>query len=99
MEGQLTEQEKANRSNVLIELEREQSKEFRKKRIGTKITVLLEEQKMIDGKTYMIGHTPEYIQAAFETEEDLSNQVIEGTATEFLTDEILLLSERSQIIR
>ena len=92
MEGQLTEAQKAARSDVLLELAKERGKCFRERFIGHRIEVLLEEQKIIDGKKYMVGHTKEYVQAAMETQEDLSNTIVTGTATGFLTEDILLLN-------
>ena len=92
MDGQLTEAQKAARSEVLMELARERGKCFRERFIGQQIEVLLEEQKMIDGKKCMVGHTKEYVQVAMETEKDLSNTIVTGEAVGFLTQDILLLN-------
>ena len=92
MDGQLTEAQKAARSDVLLELAGERGKAFRERFIGQQIEVLLEEQKSIGGRKYMVGHTKEYVQAALETEEDLSNTVVTGEAAAFLTEDILLLN-------
>ena len=37
------------------------------------------------------GHTKEYVQAAIETDADLSNRIVSGKASSFLTTDILLL--------
>jgi len=92
MAGQLTEAQKAERSEVLSEIAQERGKAFRERFIGRQIEVLLEEQKIIDGKKYMVGHTKEYVQAALETDEDLSNTIVTGTALCFLTRDILMLN-------
>ena len=92
MEGQLTDAKKAERSDVLIALAEKNGHAFRERFIGHTIEVLLEEQKMINGRSYMIGHTKEYVQAAVETDRDLSNRVISGKAVSFLTEDILLLN-------
>jgi len=92
MAGQLTEAQKAERSEVLSEIAQECGKAFRERFIGRQIEVLLEEQKIIDGKKYMVGHTKEYVQAALETDEDLSNTIVTGTALCFLTRDILMLN-------
>ncbi len=92
MDGQLTEAQKAARSEVLMELAKERGKCFRERFIGQQIEVLLEEQKMIDGKKCMVGHTKEYVQVAMETEKDLSNTIVTGEAVGFLTQDILLLN-------
>ena len=91
MEGQLTDAKKAERSDVLIEIAETNGRKFRESFIGQEIEVLLEEPKMIDGKRYMVGHTKEYVQAAIETDADLSNEMVRGTAVSFLTTDILLL--------
>ena len=92
MDGQLTEAQKAARSDVLLALAEESGKRFRERFIGQQIEVLLEEQKIIGDKKYMVGHTKEYVQVALETEEDLSNRIVTGEATGFLTKDILLLN-------
>jgi len=92
MEGQLTDAKKAERSDVLIALAEKNGHAFRERFIGHTIEVLLEEQKIINGRSYMIGHTKEYVQAAVETDRDLSNRVISGKAVSFLTEDILLLN-------
>ncbi len=91
MEGQLTDAKKAERSDVLIEIAETNGRKFRESFTGQEIEVLLEEPKMIDGKRYMVGHTKEYVQAAIETDADLSNEMVRGTAVSFLTTDILLL--------
>ena len=49
----------------------------------------MEESKNIDGKTYMIGHTREYVKVAVETDSDFSNQIMEVMTEKFLSDDIL----------
>ena len=92
MTGQLTDAIKAQRSDVLLALAKKNGRAFREQFVGQKLEVLLEEQKKIDGKLYMTGHTKEYVQVALETKEDLSNQIIKGSAIGFLTEDILLLN-------
>ncbi len=92
MDGQLTEAQKAARSEVLLTLAEERGKCFRERFIGQHLEVLLEEQKDIGGRKYMVGHTKEYVQVALETDEDLSNTIVRGTAAGFLTQDILLLN-------
>ena len=75
-----------------LELAKESGKRFRERFIGQQIEVLLEEQKNIGGAKYMIGHTKEYVQVALKTDEDLSNTIVSGTASGFLTQDILLLN-------
>lgn len=92
MEGQLTEAEKAARSDVLMELEREMSRAYRKNFVGEMQEVLFEESMEREGKTYWIGHTPNYIRAAKEVEqgENLRNRIIKCRLGAFLEENIML---------
>lgn len=90
MPGQVSDGKKAERSNILLDLESRQSKEFRAFYIGKEVEVLFEECKQIGGKNYQIGHTKDYVKVAVETDEDWSNRLKTVPITEFLTDEILI---------
>ena len=59
--------------------------------MGKEIEALMEEEKVIHGKRYMVGYTKAYVKVAFATEEDLSNCFIRGCAKELLNQEYLLL--------
>lgn len=89
MTGQVPDTMKTVRSNQLLALEKEQSKEFRSFYLGREAEVLFEESKQIQGKKYQLGHTVDYVKVALETEEDLVNQIRNVKATGFLTDDIL----------
>lgn len=88
MEHQVPEQVKAVRSDALLKLEQELSLEYRKSFIGNRTEVLLEEPVEIDGTTYMMGHTREYIKAAVPFQEGLKNVTVAGTFERMLTEEI-----------
>lgn len=81
---------KTIRSNLLLELEKKQSKEFRAYFVGKEVEVLFEETKEIGGKAYQIGHTKDYVKVALLTEEELANQIRTVKISGFLTDEILV---------
>ncbi len=89
MPGQVPDVKKTERSNILLELEGRQSKEFRAHYIGKTAEVLFEESKQIGDKTYQIGHTEDYVKVAVETAEDWSNQLRTAAVSGFLTDDIL----------
>lgn len=89
MPGQVPDPVKTARSNELLILEKEQSKEFRGYYLGKEVAVLFEESKLIQGKMYQLGHTVDYVKVALETEEDLVNQIRKVKVTGFLTDDIL----------
>ena len=93
MDGQLTEAEKSRRSAVLAESEKQMSHAYRTSLIGSDAEVLFEEKKEIGGKVYWIGHTPQYVKAAIEADSsrDLGNQIVRGTITGFLEEDIMVL--------
>jgi threonylcarbamoyladenosine tRNA methylthiotransferase MtaB len=70
MEGQIPDPIKARRSDVLLELEREQSIAFRKQKLGQVVAVLMEEEKEIGGKNYLLGHTVDYVRVALALNRD-----------------------------
>ncbi len=88
--GQVPDDVKTIRSNLLLELEKKQSKEFRAYFVGKEVEVLFEETKEIGGKAYQIGHTKDYVKVALLTEEELANQIRTVKISGFLTDEILV---------
>ncbi len=93
MDGQLTEAQKAERSNILLELERTMSRSYRERFLGSEVEVLLEEKKEIDGRNYWIGHTPQYVRIALEAADNIDrhNTLIRGRAADFLQEDILLI--------
>ncbi|MEQ3153996.1 tRNA (N(6)-L-threonylcarbamoyladenosine(37)-C(2))-methylthiotransferase MtaB [Agathobacter rectalis] len=90
MPDQIDEQIKAARSEKLIALGHDMSKEFRKFYIGKNEEVLFEEKAVIGDKEYFVGYTKEYVKVAKETDENLENQIVSGSISGMLTDEILL---------
>lgn len=83
---QVPEAVKKRRSEVLLELAKKQSKEFRKSYIGRNVEVLFEESREIDGISCQVGYTAEYIRAAKRTEENLSGKICAGKLTGFAKD-------------
>ncbi|MBP5222798.1 MAG: MiaB/RimO family radical SAM methylthiotransferase [Lachnospiraceae bacterium] len=104
MKDQVPEPVKAGRSDELIALERQQSAEFRRKYLGQSAQVLMEEEKVIGGKKYLIGHTTDYVRAALPVQSDNSsgpeggrmhapNDLVTLKLQDFLTEDILLGEE------
>ncbi|MBO4775874.1 MAG: tRNA (N(6)-L-threonylcarbamoyladenosine(37)-C(2))-methylthiotransferase MtaB, partial [Lachnospiraceae bacterium] len=95
MEGQLTANEKKVRVTKLLDLDAKLSAEFRKSKLGEETDVILEETKTINGKEYIVGHTPEYIMTALEIENgtlDLIGQKISVRLENMLNDEVVFAS-------
>ena len=94
MEDQVSEQVKARRSDVLLELEKTMSREYRERFAGSRVSVLFEEAAEIGGKWYMMGHTPQYVRAALPLEdgmnrEEFGGRIMELFASGLLNDEML----------
>lgn len=89
MPGQVQDPVKTSRSNVLLELEGKQSKEFRSFYLGKEVEVLFEESKEINGRTYQIGHTKDYVKVAVSSDEDLVNELRNVKIERFLLDDVL----------
>ena len=91
MPEQVPDTVKAQRSEILLSLEKKQSHEYREKWLGKPLQILFEESIEIDGKQYMIGHTPEYLRVAYQTQEELSNLIMEKNCCGFLQEDTLLV--------
>ena len=91
MPGQLTENQKGQRSDVLLKLDQEMSLEYRKSFLGEEKEVLMEEKIVIDGTEYLVGHTREYVKAAIPWEEGKKGAMITGIMASMLNDEVFLL--------
>lgn len=91
MKNQIPDPVKTLRSNVLLEMEERQSKEYRNYYLGKEEEVLFEEEKEMNGKQYWIGHTKQYVKVAAVCKENLSNQIKKGKICEFLQDDIMLI--------
>ena len=97
MPDQLTDRQKSERSDVLLEMTAEQSQKYRESFIGEKVKVLWEDVQKIEGKLYITGHTERYVRLAMEIadkdkEKELSGTFAEGICKGFLTDDIMLMS-------
>lgn len=90
MPGQLPEGVKKERSRVLIEIGTKHQREFMEKFLGQKRKVLFEEQQEIQGITYWVGHTMEYLKVGVLSQEELGNQILEVKLTEILPEGIIV---------
>ena len=57
MDGQLTEAEKARRSEKMIEMHHRHASDYEKSMIGKELEVLIEEEYTNDGRTWYLGHS------------------------------------------
>lgn len=80
MPDQVPESVKTERSERLLALAETMSEEFRRHYLGKEVEVLMEEPFWTDGRRYFAGYTKEYVKIALETDKDLSNSFVTGTA-------------------
>ena len=90
MDNQVDPQVKNIRSEDLLSLDAIMHKEFLDGQIGKCKEVLFEEEMSINNKRYFVGHTREYVKVAVETDDNLSNEIINVKITDYVTDEIML---------
>lgn len=88
MKNQVPSKIKTERSHKLIALTGQLSEEFRAWYQGKMVELLLEEPIQMEGKSWMVGHTREYVKCAVEEGE--SNTLIQAKVGDFLNSEILL---------
>ena len=78
MTPQITEKVKAERSSKLIALSHEMTENYLNRRIGKKVSVLLEEMTEADGKKAWTGYTKEYSRVLIFTDRNLKNAIVNG---------------------
>lgn len=75
MPDQVPDQVKGRRSDVLLELEASMSREYREHFIGSSVWVLFEDMAEVEGRKYIIGHTPQYVKAALAVKDGEENRL------------------------
>ena len=78
MTPQITEKVKAERSSKLIALSHEMTENYLNRRIGKKVSVLLEEMTEADGEKAWTGYTKEYSRVLIFTDRNLKNAIVNG---------------------
>ena len=95
MPGQLTEKEKAARSNRLAAVSAGNKKAFMDYYLDREVTALLEDTFTIEGREYITGLTPEYVRVAAPAGENYkSNDIVRGRVTDYLNADCLLFSPK-----
>ena len=90
MDGQLTEAEKARRSEKMIEMHHRHASDYEKSMIGKELEFLIEEEYTNDGRTWYLGHSREYIKTAVPKSENYGvNDIIRVKAERFLEEHIM----------
>ena len=96
MKEQLTDRQKSVRSDVLLNLTKEQSKNYREGFLGKELSVLWEDTEEINKITYVIGHTDKYVRVAVPESQANAYGAISGEISKvipriFLNTDTLLI--------
>lgn len=90
MPCQLTDAVKTQRSAVLQQMEKTQSKAFRGRYIGQEVEVLFEESREMAGVLCQVGYTGDYVRVALPGTKSLQGRLKRVRVRGFLSDEVLL---------
>lgn len=91
MEGQIPEQQKKLRSEQMLKLHHSRAAEYENAMLGKNLQVLLEEECLIDGESYYVGHSREYVKTAVKKQDGIGvNDIVSITAEKILADHMLL---------
>ena len=90
MDGQLTESQKAIRSDEMLELNEKHSREYEEAMLGRELEILLEEEIEMNGEQWYLGHSKEYIKAVLKKQPQYGiNDIVRVTADGFLENHIV----------
>lgn len=93
MPNQLTEKVKSLRSDILLDMDRELSTEYREKYFGKEVTILTEEVVELDGEKYIVGFTDTYVKVAIKLEDDNryeSNMIIKTKISDTIKKDMVI---------
>lgn len=94
MPDQVSDEEKGERSAVLLALNEKNREAFENRRAGREDQVLFEEYVSLDGRDYYVGHTREYVKLAVLAEENYANQILSVRVGEERRQGILVCSRQ-----
>lgn len=89
MTDPVKEEIKAERSNELLHLAEEMSDAYKRSFIGNIEKLLVEEETVIEGENYQIGHNERYLKLAVKSQKNLTNQILSVKVQEFLNKEMM----------
>ena len=93
MPNQVDERIKTKRSDILIAAGEELVKKYNENKLGTYDFVLWEERKQINGREYWVGHSPDYVEVALETDEELAGKIQKVALKDIINQEIILATQ------
>ena len=65
------------REKALDAVQTQTGREYISQFVGKKVSVLIEEEKTIDGKNYLCGYTPEYVYVRIATDKANTNEIVD----------------------
>ena len=90
MDGQLTESQKAIRSDEMLALNEKHSREYEESMLSRELEILLEEEIEMNGEQWYLGHSKEYIKAVLKKQPQYGiNDIVRVTADGFLENHIV----------
>ena len=89
MDGQISEEVKNTRSDILLDMALGFTHDYMTRHVGRSEEILIEEEKSIFGKKYMLGHTPDYILVAIPSYGPEPGDIVKVKLTGILTEEIM----------
>ena len=89
MDGQVPDNIKNKRSDILIKLEEKMSDEYRRTYIGNECKVLFEEQITVDGNLYYVGHTDTYVKVCVSEQQNIQNRLLKVHVSSLLSKDML----------
>lgn len=78
MDGQLTESQKAIRSDEMLALNEKHSREYEEAMLGRELEILLEEEIEMNGEQWYLGHSKEYIKAVLRSGRSMESMILSG---------------------
>ena len=90
MDGQLTESQKAIRSDEMLALNEKHSREYEEAMLGRELEILLEEEIEMNGEQWYLGNSKDYIKAVLKKRPQYGiNDIVRVTADGFLENHIV----------
>ena len=93
MPNQIDEKVKTLRSEELIATGNVLTQSYRKNLIGKKEELLLEQEKVIKDRQYIVGHTKNYVPVVIEKRDFKPGEIVNVTIKDFINTEIMLATE------
>ena len=93
MPNQIDEKVKTLRSEELIATGNVLTQSYRKNLIGKKEELLLEEEKAIKDRQYIVGHAKNYVPVVIEKRDFKPGEIVNVTIKDFINTEIMLATE------